>query len=118
MNERQKNKKKATFFLLSGVTILIGVLDVYLTYLGTPDLGKEGNLLVYTFGLGLYQKITAITQRNPAPLSEEAMPGLISLNLLQERSWFPFHHLYRYSNQSLKRPAPESTTYLKQLTLF
>ena len=52
MNERQKNKKKATFFLLSGVTILIGVLDVYLTYLGTPDLGKEGNLLVYTFGLG------------------------------------------------------------------
>lgn len=47
------------FWILTLLTLIITIVDLLLTFIGTPDLSKESNPLVYTAGLGWVGLITA-----------------------------------------------------------
>jgi hypothetical protein len=44
--------KKFMFWFLTIINLIASILDLVLTYIGTPDLSSEANPLIYTFGLG------------------------------------------------------------------
>ena len=44
--------KKIVFWFLTIINLMASIADLGITYIGTPDLSREGNPLVYTFSLG------------------------------------------------------------------
>ena len=52
MEKIEKSNKKTIFWFLVIINIILSITDIVITYIGSPDLSREGNLLVYTFGLG------------------------------------------------------------------
>jgi hypothetical protein len=52
MEELNRPNKKLLFGLLIIVNLIASIGDLFITYIGTPDLLREANPLVYTFGLG------------------------------------------------------------------
>ena len=52
MEKIKQSNKKTIFWFLVIINIILSLTDIFITYIGSPNLSREGNLLVYTFGLG------------------------------------------------------------------
>ena len=52
MGKIKKSKNIFVFWFLVVINIVMSLMDLVFTYIGTPDLSIEGNPLVYTFGMG------------------------------------------------------------------
>lgn len=59
MKKSNFSKGLTKFWILTVLTLVITIADISLTFIGTPDLSKESNPLVYTAGLGWGALITA-----------------------------------------------------------
>ena len=58
MDKTDNRNGKIAFLIFSITTLILLVADMTLTYIGTPDLSREANPLVHTFGLGWGALIT------------------------------------------------------------
>ena len=52
MKKLNLSKGIIKFWILTVLTLVIAIADVSLTFIGTPDLSRESNPLIYTIGLG------------------------------------------------------------------
>lgn len=59
MKKSNFSKGITKFWILTVLTLVITIADVSLTFIGTPDLSRESNPLIYTAGLGWGTLITA-----------------------------------------------------------
>lgn len=56
--KKDSSKGLTQFWIFTALTIIASVLDNFFTYLGSPDLSREANPIVYTFGYGWSVLIT------------------------------------------------------------
>lgn len=52
MKKIKNSENTISFIILTFLTITVSVLDTVFTYTGSPDLSREANPIVYTFGFG------------------------------------------------------------------